>query len=137
MSSLILRTATRLLEPLLLVFSLIVLLRGHNQPGGGFAGGLMAASALALHAITFGVNSARRALRVEPHYLIGSGLLLAAGSGTLSLLRGEPFMTGQWTSLQLAGIGKLDLGSAMLFDVGVFLVVLGVSLLVILSLAEE
>jgi len=136
-SSLILRTASRLLEPLMLLFSIIVLFRGHNVPGGGFAGGLMAASALALHAIAFGVASARRALRVEPHYLIGSGLLVAAASGVFSLLRGKPFMTGQWSRLALAGSWEIHLGSPVLFDVGVYLVVVGVTSLIILSLAEE
>ncbi|MBI4465741.1 MAG: Na+/H+ antiporter subunit B [Acidobacteria bacterium] len=137
MSSLILRTASYVLEPLLLLFSLIVLLRGHNQPGGGFAGGLMAGAALALHAITFGVASARRALHVDPHFLIGSGLLVAAGSGILSLFAEKPFMTGQWTTLSLPGLAELDLGSPLLFDGGVYLVVVGVTSLVILSLAEE
>lgn len=137
MNSLIMRTAARILEPLLLLFAIVVLLRGHNQPGGGFAGGLMAAAAFGLHAITFSVDSARRLLWLDPHRLIGAGLLLAAGSGLLSLFRGLPFMTGQWTRLPLLGVGPLELGSAQLFDVGVFCVVMGVTSLIIWSLAEE
>ena len=137
MSSLILRTATRLLEPLMLLFSLLILLRGHIQPGGGFAGGLMAAAAFALHAITYDVPSARQVLRVDTHTLIGTGLLMASGSGLLSLVRGQPFLTGQWTRLELPGLGPIELGSALLFDMGVYSVVLGVTLLIVFSLAEE
>ena len=137
MSSLILRTATRLLEPLLLFFSVFVLLRGHNEPGGGFAGGLVAAAALALYTITFDVQSARSALRIDPHTMIGMGLLLAASSGGISLLQGRPFLTVQWIALHLPGVGEVALGTALLFDTGVYMVVLGVTLLIIWSLAEE
>jgi len=136
-SSLILRTATRLLMPLMLLISVLVLLRGHNHPGGGFAGGLMAASAFALHAIAFSVPAARRTLRVDPHALIGTGLLLAAVSGLFALWQKAPFMTAQWGRLVLSGPAQVDVGTPLLFDVGVYLVVLGVTLLIILTLAEE
>jgi len=135
-TSLILRTATRFLMSLLLLFSIFVLLSGHNAPGGGFAGGLVVAAALALYAIAFGVESAYHVLSVQPQTLIGIGLLLASGSGVVSLLLGQPFMTGQWISLHIAGLGEVALGTPVLFDVGVYLVVLGVMLLIILSLAE-
>ncbi len=137
MSSLILRTATHLLGPLLLFFSIFVLLRGHNAPGGGFAGGLVAAAAFALYAITFDVPSARSALRADPHTLIGAGLLLAAVSGGVALFLGRPFLTGQWGSLHVPGVGEVALGTVLLFDTGVYLVVLGVTLLIVWSLAEE
>ncbi len=137
MSSLILRTATRLLKPLMLFFSVFVLLRGHNEPGGGFAGGLMAAAAFALYTITFDVSSARSALRIDPHNLVGAGLLLAAISGGISLLQGRPFLTGQWITLPVPGVGDVALGTVLLFDIGVYLVVLGVTVLIIWSLAEE
>ena len=74
MTSLILRTATRVLMPLLLLYGLFLLLRGHNAPGGGFAGGLVVAAAYALHSFAFGVTAARRALLVDPSRLIGMGL---------------------------------------------------------------
>ena len=137
MKSLILQTATRALEPLLLLFSVFVLLRGHNHPGGGFAGGLVAAAAFALYAITFDAPSARQALRADPHHLIGAGLLLAASSGLLSLFRGLPFLTGQWADLTLPFVGTVAVSTPLVFDIGVYLVVLGVTMLIILSLAEE
>ncbi|MCS7251561.1 MAG: Na+/H+ antiporter subunit B [Anaerolineae bacterium] len=135
MISLILSTATRYLLPLLLLFSIFVLLRGHNEPGGGFVGGLVASAALALYSIAYGVAAARRMLRIDPRALIGVGLLIAIGSGLLSMARGLPFLTGLWVERELPLLGKV--GTPMLFDVGVFLVVIGVVLTIIFALSEE
>ena len=135
MQSLILSTATRYLLPLLLLFSVFLLLRGHNQPGGGFVGGLAAAAAIALFTIAFGVEPARRILRVHPRMLLGVGLLVAAGSGLLAVLIGLPLMTGLWGTLELPAVGKL--GTPLLFDVGVYLVVVGVVLMIVFELAEK
>jgi multicomponent Na+:H+ antiporter subunit A len=127
----IFRTAARLLMPLLLLFSVFLLLRGHNEPGGGFVGGLVAAAAFALYAIAFGVQRARQALLVSPLTLLGAGLLTALLGGVPAVLRGEPFLTALWAP------GPVPLGTPALFDVGVFLVVTGVVLMMIFSLAEE
>jgi multicomponent Na+:H+ antiporter subunit B len=128
MTSLILRTAARMLMPLLLLFGLFLLLRGHNAPGGGFVGGLVVSAAYALHAFAFGVAAARRALLAAPSRLIGAGLLLALGSGLLPLALDRAFLTALW----LNGIG-----TPLLFDLGVFLVVIGVGLTMTFTLAEE
>ena len=85
MTSLILRTATRVLMPLLVLFALFMLLRGHNEPGGGFVAGLVVAAAFALHGFTFGVAAARRALIVDPETLLGIGLLVALLTGVAAL----------------------------------------------------
>jgi len=135
MRSLILSTATRYMLPLLLLFSIFLLLRGHSEPGGGFVGGLVTAVAFALYAFAFNVEYARQALRVEPRTLIGLGLLTAVGSGMLSLFGGLPFMPGLWSSRTIPIFGKV--GTPMLFDVGVYLVVVGVTLTIIFSLAES
>jgi multicomponent Na+:H+ antiporter subunit A len=127
----IFRTAARLLMPLLLLFAVFLLLRGHNQPGGGFVGGLVAASAFALYSIAFGVQRARQALLVKPMTLLGTGLLIALVSGLLAVLRGQPFLTASWIA------GPVALGTPVLFDVGVFLVVAGVVLMMTFSLAEQ
>jgi multicomponent Na+:H+ antiporter subunit B len=137
MNSLILRVTTRFILPLLLLFSVFLLLRGHNEPGGGFSGGLVAASAFVLHGFAFGVPEAIQALRINPRVLIGAGLLVAVGSGSLALRRGEPLMTGLWAQVSVPGFGTLHLGTPLLFDVGVYLVVIGVTLSIILPLAEE
>jgi multicomponent Na+:H+ antiporter subunit B len=132
--SLILSTATRYLLPLMLMFSVFILIRGHNEPGGGFIGGLIASTAYALYAISSGVQNAREALRVEPRSLFAFGLLMAVISGILALFVGEPFMTRQWLEITFPVIGKL--GTPVLFDIGVYFVVIGVMLTIIFNLAE-
>ncbi len=137
MTSLILRTATRFLLPLLLLFSLFLLVRGHHEPGGGFSGGLVAAAAFALYRFGFGAEEAARVLPVDARTLIGAGLLVAIVSGSLALLIGRPLMTALWGQVFVPGVGALDLGTPLLFDVGVYLAVVGVTLSIILPLAEE
>jgi multicomponent Na+:H+ antiporter subunit B len=136
--SLILVVATRLLMPLLLLFSLFLLVSGHNSPGGGFSGGLVAAAAFALHMVASGgAAHTRRVIRGEPQTLIPIGLLVATASGLIGAVRGEPFLTGVWGSLKLPGNHTFYAGTPLLFDIGVYLVVVGVTLTIILSLAEE
>ena len=135
MRSLILAAATRVVFPLLLLFSLFLLFRGHNDPGGGFVGGLVAATAYALLALTGGVAAARRALPARPEVLIGAGLLAALASGLVGLAAGRPFMTGLWGGVSLPVVGKP--GTPVLFDAGVYLTVVGVVLLILLTLQEE
>ena len=135
MTSIILSTATRYMLPLMLLFSVFLLLRGHNEPGGGFVGGLVAAAAFSLYAFAFGVERARQALRVDSRTLIGVGLLIAVSSGLVALLTLQPFMTGVWGDNPLPVVGKV--GTPVLFDVGVYFVVIGVTLTIIFSLAES
>jgi multicomponent Na+:H+ antiporter subunit A len=127
----IFQTAARMLMPLLLVFSMFLLLRGHNQPGGGFVGGLVASAAFALYGIAFGVQRAREALLVEPLTLIGTGLMVAFVSGLPAVFRGDPYLAAVWV------LEPVAIGTPALFDLGVFLVVAGVVLMMIFSLAEE
>jgi multicomponent Na+:H+ antiporter subunit B len=136
MISIILRTATSFLITLLLLFSIFLLLRGHNEPGGGFVGGLVAASAYTLYALAYDVRSTITALRVQPRTFIVIGLSMAVLSGLLPLLFGKPFLTALWVALPVWG-GKLDLGTPLLFDTGVYVAVMGVTLTIILTLAEE
>ena len=131
MTSQIFRAAARILMPLLLLFSIFLLVRGHNQPGGGFVGGLVASAAFALYSIAYGVERARRALLVEPLTLLGAGLLIALVSGLPAALRGQPFLTAQWM------LQPVVIGTPLVFDVGVFLVVAGVVLMMVFTLAEE
>ena len=133
--SLILRTAARFLLVLLLVLSIFVLLRGHNEPGGGFIGGLLAAGGVAIYQLACGVGRARRLLRVDPRALAGSGLLVALASGVLALTDGLPFLTGLWAVREIPGVGKL--GTPLLFDIGVFLLVIGAVLTILFTLDEE
>jgi multicomponent Na+:H+ antiporter subunit B len=133
--SLILRTMARLLVVMLLVLAFFMLLRGHNEPGGGFIGGLIAAGAIAVHQLACGVEQARRLLRIDPEVLAGIGLLVALASGLAGPLAGRPFLTGIWLDGEVPGIGKL--GTPLGFDLGVFLLVVGAVLTILFTLDEE
>jgi multicomponent Na+:H+ antiporter subunit B len=137
MNSLILRTATRLLFTVLLLFSIFILLRGHNEPGGGFIAGLVTGGAFVLYAMAYDVGAARHALRIDPLALIGVGLLLAIGAGILPVFLGEPFLTGKWISLDWFEGDAVKIGTPVIFDIGVYLVVIGTTLTIIFALAEE
>ena len=135
MTSSILQTATRLLMPLLLLFAVFLLLRGHNQPGGGFVGGLVVAASFVLYSIAFGVDAARRALLVRPSTLLGMGLLFALASGLPGLFAGHAFMTAVWTTVA-AGSMAIAVGTPLVFDLGVCLAVIGVVVTIVFTLAE-
>lgn len=135
MQSLILATAIRLLLPLMLLFSLFLLLRGHDEPGGGFVGGLVVAAAFALYTLAHGEKEGRRMLRVDPLRLVTAGLLIALVSGLLPLVMGLPFLTSLWSRVPVPVIGNA--GTPLLFDAGVYLLVAGMSLLIIFTLMEE
>ncbi|MFC1857752.1 Na+/H+ antiporter subunit B [Thermodesulfobacteriota bacterium] len=137
MPSLILKTATRLLAGLIIVFSVYLLVRGHHAPGGGFAAALTAATAFALLTISEGVASLRKALRVDPRTISMCGLGIAVFSGVISVLAGRPFLTGIWFRVGAESGIPVMLGSPLLFDIGVCLVVLGTILTLILALEEE
>jgi multicomponent Na+:H+ antiporter subunit B len=133
--SLILRASTRLLFPLILVFSVFLLIRGHNEPGGGFVGGLSAASAFALVLASDGLARARQLLRLHPLAIVGVGLGVALLSGLPPLFDGGAFLTGHWLQGKVPVVGSL--GTPFLFDVGVYLTVLGVVTTIVFELAEE
>lgn len=136
MNTVIFRTIAPALTAIMLVFSVFVLLRGHNEPGGGFIGGLIAASAVAIYGIATGVEEVRKAMRIDPLALAGLGLLLAGFSGLLSLGYQVPFLTGIWASFSFAGT-QVDVSTPMVFDIGVYLVVLGAISAIALALEEE
>jgi len=135
MPSILLQTATVALAPTQMAFSLFLLWRGHNEPGGGFAAGLLFAAALCLIALSYSARRARELMRIEPLSLAGIGLLTAFSSAILGPLNGEPFLTGMWVELNL-GFMKLDLGSPLLFDIGVYLLVIGISTAIIFGLMD-
>lgn len=136
MKSLIFQTTVRLLHPLLLTYSVFLLLLGHDEPGGGFPGGLVAAVSFVLVAIAYDTREARRILRVDPQKLLGAGLLAALVSGMIGVGRGQPFLTGVWATLTVPGTGKLEVGTPLLFELGVYLVVLGGACLILFTLSE-
>ncbi|MBW9057003.1 Na+/H+ antiporter subunit B [Agrobacterium pusense] len=136
MNTLILRTVAPVVTSLMVLFSIFVLLRGHNEPGGGFIGGLIAVSALAIYGIAYGVAAVRRAIFFHPLAIAGAGLLLSMLSGLVSIVAGVPFMTGLWVYPNLFGV-ELALSTVMSFDIGVYLVVVGTITSIALALEER
>lgn len=136
MNTLIFRTIAPYLTSLMVLFSVFVLLRGHNEPGGGFIGGLIAASAFAIYGIAYGVSPVRRALYFHPMGISAFGLLLSACSGFSSLFFGLPLLTGLWTQISIFG-QPVDISTVMTFDIGVYLVVVGAITSIALALEER
>ena len=136
MNTVIFRTLAPLIVAVMLVFSIYVLLRGHNEPGGGFIGGLVAASAIAILGMASGVEAARTALRFDPLSIAGFGVFIAALSGLLSLFTGSPFLTSIWLYLEL-GQTTVPLSTPLIFDIGVYFVVFGTIAGIALALEED
>lgn len=135
MNSSILQTATRYLLPILLLFSVFLLLRGHYYPGGGFVGGLVAAIAFVLHSFAYGTHSTMKILRYKPLSLIPIGLAVATLSMFLPVFWGLPVMTGLWLDEPVPVIGLI--GTALFFDIGVYLVVIGAALTILFTISLE
>ncbi len=132
METLILRTSSKFLFAILLLLSVFMLLRGHNEPGGGFIGALVAVGAYTLFALTNGFAVAKRMMPFNPIALIGMGLLVALGSGVPAVLNAKPFMTGVWFVL----LGN-KIGTPVIFDIGVYFVVMGALLAAIFAIERE
>ncbi|TVR94604.1 MAG: Na+/H+ antiporter subunit B [Trueperaceae bacterium] len=126
-----------LLITILLLFSVFLLLRGHDLPGGGFIGGLTAAAAVALYVLAFGAQAANDMVRVRPRALLGVGLTAAVAAGLIAVLFGTPFLTGHWLIIDLPGSAEVKLSTVLLFDVGVYLVVVGTVLTMLFALEGQ
>lgn len=134
--SLVVRTAARAILPLLMLLSVFLLLRGHNAPGGGFIGGLVAAVAIILLAMAGGLGYAEMVLPKEkaPKLMV-VGLAMAIVAAVTPWFTGAPFLKGLWPGLNIPGIGEI--GTPLIFDIGVYLVVVGMALTVVLRLVEK
>ncbi|MEQ5814357.1 Na+/H+ antiporter subunit B [Marinobacter sp. NFXS11] len=136
-NTLILHTAALAIMPLQLMFSVFLLLRGHNEPGGGFIGGLVAASAFVLYAFAFGAESTRKLLRVSPRDILAAGLLFGLASTIPAFWSGQAMLTALWWEVPLPGEGYLKLSTVLIFDIGVYLAVLGTLMTFVISLMES
>jgi len=136
MNTVIFRTLAPLIVAIMLVFSVYVCLRGHNEPGGGFIGGLIAASAITIFGMSSGVEKVRAAIRVDPLAIAGFGVFIAGLSGLMSLFTGSPFLTSIWLYIDL-GETVLPLSTPMIFDIGVYFVVFGTISAIALALEGE
>lgn len=136
LDNIILKTAANYLLPLLLMFSIFVLIRGHYLSGGGFVGGLIASIAFVLHSFAYNTKyTKRKFFRDNPMMLIPIGLSLSFLSSILPFVISKPFLTNLWFMENIAVIGSF--GSALLFDLGVYLVVIGVVLTILFTISES
>ena len=120
-----------------IVFAVFLLVAGHNSPGGGFAGGLVAGAAFVLRYVQGGAPEVRRAVRLAPQTLLGAGLLVAASTAIAPLLFGGSFLEGGYAEFDVPVVGHVKATSALAFDIGVFLVVIGVVLMLLETLGAD
>jgi multicomponent K+:H+ antiporter subunit A len=123
--------------PVICVVALFLLLRGHDLPGGGFVAGLTMAAAFILQYMALGTNRVEARLRILPLRWMGFGLLLAAGTGMAAWAFGHPFLTSYFTYADIPLIGSVPLASALLFDLGVFSLVVGATVLMLIAIAHQ
>lgn len=136
-NELMIHTITRIVTFIVLAFSVYLFFAGHNNPGGGFIGGLMTASALVLLYLGFDLKSIKKALPFNYTVIIAIGLLTAIMTGVSSMLFGYPYLTQFFGYYQLPILGKTELTTALFFDLGVYLVVVGIALTIILTISED
>jgi multicomponent K+:H+ antiporter subunit A len=132
----IMQTLTRLLFPLMLLVAVFVFLRGHNLPGGGFIAGLIAAVALISQYLANGIAWTNARIRANMHIVIALGLAVAVMTGIAAMLLSYPFLSSAFTYLKWPVVGKFEIASAMAFDLGVFLVVVGATVLILVELGK-
>lgn len=138
MSSILLRTAVNLIFPLTLIFAAFIALKGHNEPGGGFIGGLMAAVAFLLYRMANGRGALVRMLPFHPRVMVFLGLGIALATAVVPMTMGLPFLTSAVIDELPIGFGQsIHFATAVFFDTGVLLVVVGVSVGMIQRLHEE
>jgi multicomponent K+:H+ antiporter subunit A len=130
-------TIARMLLPMAGLVSLYFLLRGHNAPGGGFVGGLVMATAIIVQYMTSGVLWVESRLRIHPQYWMGAGLMIAGFAGILAWFGARPFLTSMEWDVHLPLVGGLHLSSVLLFDLGVFMVVVGGTVLMLVAIAHQ
>ncbi len=127
----------RLLFPVIAMMAVFLFMRGHDLPGGGFIAGLTFAIAFIVQYMAGGARWVEARLRVLPVRWIGAGLLIAAATGTGAVWFGRPFLTSAFAYVELPVLGKVPMASALLFDLGVFALVLGATVLVLIALAHQ
>jgi multicomponent Na+:H+ antiporter subunit B len=135
MKSIILRTASRYLFPLLLLFSIYVLLRGHNEPGGGFPAGLLASISFVLYTFANGITRSKELFKIHPSYWVPVGLIGILLNGLIPLYFDLPFLTSIWMNGKVPIIHNI--GSAFFFEAGVFIIVIGCILTMVFTIIEE
>lgn len=135
--SLILDVSVRLLYPSIIVLSLYFLFSGHNQPGGGFVGGLAASAAISLRYVTGGVGAVRRSFRSPPSLILGGGLAISVGTAIFPMLLGGAILEHGTLKMHPPILGEIKVTSALPFDIGVYLVVIGLTLMIFEAFGDD
>lgn len=125
------------LFPVIITFAVYLFMRGHDMPGGGFSAGLTLSIAFLLQYLAGGTRWAEDRIRILPLRWMGAGILIAAATGIGAWLLGHPFLTSHFRYLEIPLIGKVPAASALLFDLGVFLLVVGATVLILVALAHQ
>lgn len=133
----ILQTSTKLLSFIIIIFSIYVMLAGHNNPGGGFIGGLMTAAGFVLLGLAFDIDTVRKTLPIDFKLFIAIGLLLSILTGMGSFVFGVEFLSHSFGYFWLPLLGETELATALFFDIGVYLVVVGATLSIIFTIGED
>ncbi|WP_028559524.1 Na(+)/H(+) antiporter subunit B [Paenibacillus pinihumi] len=133
----ILQTSTKILVFIILTFSIYVMFAGHHNPGGGFIGGLITASALILLYIAFDVKTVHEIIPVDFKIVGALGVLIALLTGIGSMVLGYPFLSQTFAYKTLPLFGKTELATAVIFDLGVYMAVVGTTMTIILSIGED
>lgn len=136
-SSLILDAGIGVIFHTVVLFSLFMLFAGHNDPGGGFIGGLIAGAAFTLRYVAGGAEAVTKSLRVAPETLLGIGVTLATATGVASLLLGGEFLESGYAEMEVPILGEASVASVLAFDVGVYFVVVGLAVGILRSLGRE
>lgn len=136
-NNLILRTTTSLIAFILLGFAIYILFAGHNSPGGGFVGGLITSATVVLLYMSYGMEAFKKFMPLNFQILIPIGLSIAALTGVGSFLFNVPFLTQSFGSFHVPIIGEIELATATLFDLGVYATVLGATVTIILTIAND
>ncbi|KYG33402.1 Na(+)/H(+) antiporter subunit B [Alkalihalobacillus trypoxylicola] len=132
-----LRTITRIVVLIILIFSVYLFFAGHNNPGGGFIGGLMTASALLLMYLVFNIQTIKSVINIKFEAVIGIGLIVTILTGVIGVFNGDAYLTQYFDYFQIPIFGETELATALPFDLGIYLVVVGIALTIILAIAED
>lgn len=136
-NDLILQTVTKIVSFMIFMFALHIFFAGHNNPGGGFVGGLLTSGAIVLLLLAYDMKTVAGSLPIDYKLMIAVGLLFAIGTGLGSLVFDVPFLTHAHDTFTLPILGKTHLHTAVLFDIGVYLVVVGTTMTIIQTIGES
>ncbi|MCD2138634.1 Na(+)/H(+) antiporter subunit B [Salinicoccus halitifaciens] len=131
------RVFIRMIAIIVVTFSIYLFFSGHNAPGGGFIGGLMSAIAILVIYLVFGIDRIKAALPFNYTYMMSIGLLLAVSTGIISWIAGYPYLKQFFDYFQLPFFGEVELTTALIFDLGVYLLVVGAAMTFILTIVED